>query len=273
MSYLMENSDEDLRLEIKTDMEVVKRQAEGAGIKPGMRVLDVGCGIGKTTAALAELVGPGGSVTGLDFSRERLEVAEEKYARPNVKFKAHNLKEPLRWHEEFDAIWMRFIVEYFRTDALEVIDNVTQRLRPGGLLVMADSDQNSMIHYGHSDRIQKTLTDIMTRLARDFNFDPYAGGHLPGYLYDLGYQDILVSVEPHHLIYGEITPKDDYNWLRKLELTAQKSGCQFDAYADEFITQTDRYEAFREEFKVFFSSPRRFTYTPLVIASGRKPKS
>ena len=137
---------------------------------------------------------------------------------------------------------------------------------------MADSDQNSLIHYGQSDRIQKTLEDIMTRLERDFNFDPYAGGRLYGYLYDLGYQEIHVSIEPHHLIYGEVTHKDAYNWLRKLELTAQQSGCQFDAYAEEHSTQSDRYDAFRDEFKVFFSSPRRFTYTPLVIAAGRKPK-
>ena len=270
--YLMENCEEGKRLELKTDWEAVKRQAACAGIRPGMRVLDVGCGIGKTTAALAELVGTAGSVVGLDLSQERLDVANEKYARPNVRFKTHNLKDPLLWLEEFDAIWMRFIVEYFRADALEVIGNVTQRLRPGGLLVMADSDQNSLIHYGHSDRIQKTLVDIMARLERDFNFDPYAGGRLYGYLYDLGYQEINVSIEPHHLIYGKVAHKDAYNWLRKLELTAQQSGCQFEEYAEEFSTQSDRYDAFREEFKIFFSSPRRFTYTPLVIASGHKPK-
>jgi ubiquinone/menaquinone biosynthesis C-methylase UbiE len=271
MSYLMENSDEDIRLEIKTDMEAVKRQAAGAGIREGMRVLDVGCGIGKTTAALADLVGPTGLAVGLDFSPDRLNVANEKYARPNVSFKTHNVKEPLLWEEEFDAIWMRFFVEYFRVDALDVIGNVTKPLKCGGLLVMADLDQNSLIHYGQSVRMQRTIEDMAIRLARDFNFDPYAGGRLYGYLYDLGYQEIQVSIEAHHLIYGELTPRDDYNWVRKLELTARQSGCQFEAYADEFISLEDRYEAFRSEFMAFFSSPRRFTYTPLVIASGCKP--
>ena len=78
MSYLMENQDECLRLEIKTDPDVVKRQAAWAGIGPGMRVLDVGCGSGITTAAIADLVGENGHVTGLDFSEERLQIARER---------------------------------------------------------------------------------------------------------------------------------------------------------------------------------------------------
>jgi hypothetical protein len=43
-----------------------------AGIRPGMRVLDLGCGAGDSTFVAADLVGPGGSVTGLDHSPEAL---------------------------------------------------------------------------------------------------------------------------------------------------------------------------------------------------------
>ena len=43
-----------------------------AGIRPGMRVLDLGCGAGDATFVAADLVGPGGSVVGLDHSPEAL---------------------------------------------------------------------------------------------------------------------------------------------------------------------------------------------------------
>jgi ubiquinone/menaquinone biosynthesis C-methylase UbiE len=62
MKYLMENSEESVRLEMKTDTETVRRQAEWCGIKPGMRVLDVGCGPGITTSILHEMIQPGGSI-------------------------------------------------------------------------------------------------------------------------------------------------------------------------------------------------------------------
>ena len=61
-AYLMENQEEGQRLELKTDREAVKRQAAWAGIGSGMSD-------SITTAALAELVGSNGNVTGLSFQK------------------------------------------------------------------------------------------------------------------------------------------------------------------------------------------------------------
>src|ERR1044072_7246664 len=46
-----------------------------AGIKPGMRVVDLGCGTGMTTQLLAELVGPTGKVIGVDYSAAQVKQA------------------------------------------------------------------------------------------------------------------------------------------------------------------------------------------------------
>src|SRR5262245_36932219 len=43
-----------------------------AGLRPGMRVADIGCGVGQVTVDLAELVGPKGHVVGVDVSRAQL---------------------------------------------------------------------------------------------------------------------------------------------------------------------------------------------------------
>jgi ubiquinone/menaquinone biosynthesis C-methylase UbiE len=272
MAYLMENSEEDQRLDLKTGLEAVQRQAGWAGIGPGMKILDVGCGIGKTTRALADLVGPTGSVVGIDSSDERLEIARARYGSDRIRFEKHDITKPFLWHEEFDGMWLRFILEYFKEGALDLLNNVTQSLKPGGILCLADSDCNSLLHYGHSQRLQNTLQDIMNRLEQNFNFDPYAGRKLYDYLYQLEYNDIEVMMEPHHLIYGALRESDAYNWKRKLELTAEQSGCELEEYAgtagDDFQS---RHAAFKQEFEQFFSSPRRFTYTPIIIARGHKP--
>jgi ubiquinone/menaquinone biosynthesis C-methylase UbiE len=51
-----------------------------AGIAEGMRVVDVGCGVGDTTALLARIVGPAGSVIGVDQDAASLEAAERTVA-------------------------------------------------------------------------------------------------------------------------------------------------------------------------------------------------
>ena len=54
--YLMEDEREAVRLDLKTDAAAVEKQARWAGIKPGMRVADLGCGSGKTTFYLNKLI-------------------------------------------------------------------------------------------------------------------------------------------------------------------------------------------------------------------------
>ena len=68
--YLMENSEETLRLDLKTDAKIVEKQALWAGIKPGMRVADLGFGSGKTTLHLHKLVQPNGEVVGVDIAEK-----------------------------------------------------------------------------------------------------------------------------------------------------------------------------------------------------------
>ena len=160
-------------------------------------------------------------------------------------------------------MWTRFFLEYFRAEQQQIIVHSVASLKTGGIACLADLDNNSLGHSGMSERLQQTLLDIMSRLEKDFNFDPYAGRRLYGHLYNLGFQDLACTVEAHHLIYGEIEEKDNYNWRRKVEVAAQKSGCPFTAYGGSF-------EAFHSEVQAFMSDPQRFTYTPLIIARGIK---
>ena len=52
-----------------------------AGLRPGMRVLDVGCGLGDVSFVAARLVGPTGTVLGVDASSDVVEFARARAAR------------------------------------------------------------------------------------------------------------------------------------------------------------------------------------------------
>ena len=263
-SYLMENAEESKRLVLKTGGDALAQQASWAGIAPGMRVIDIGCGPGKTTHMLNELVQPGGSALGIDLSPERVAFAREHYGSDSVGFAQRDLLQPLADLGEFDFAWVRFLLEYHLSDSFELVQNVSRMLKPGGTLCLIDLDYNCLSHFGHSPRMERAVAAIMKNIEEKENFDPYVGRKLYSFLYDLGYQEIDVKVEAHHQIFGALKETDNFNWTKKVEVAARHY--DFEEYQGGF-------EEFQEEFRDFFSSPRRFTYTPLISCRGRKPQS
>ncbi|MBW2469957.1 MAG: methyltransferase domain-containing protein [Deltaproteobacteria bacterium] len=264
--YLMEDDEESVRLDLKTDPQVVIKQARWAGLKPGMRVADLGCGAGKTTYHLNELVGPQGSVVGVDISRQRIDYAENKYHHDRIQYVCKDIREPLNDLGMFDFVWMRFVLEYYRKDSFEIVKNISKILKPGGILCLIDLDSNCLRHYGLSERLEKYLTQLMQIMESRFDFDPYVGIKLYSFLYDLNYRDIEVDVAPHNLIYGKLKEIDKFNWTQKVEIAGKNSGCRFEDYADG-------YDGFFKEFNEFFTDRRRFSYTPVVSCRGRKPRA
>jgi len=264
-SYLMEHPDEALRLDIKTNPEEVRKQARMCGIGPGARVLDAGCGSGKTTSILHELVQPGGDVVGVDFAGDRIAYARKHYGGSSgIEFHQMDLRDSLDSLGQFDFIWMRFILEHYLDGALDIIKNVTDCLKPDGRICLLDLDYNCLSHYPMNPELESTLKRLIGMMAEKYNFDPYVGRKLYTYLYDLGFRDIQVDLISHHLIYGELNSSDDFNWIRKVEMASIKAKRLFQDYQGG-------YSAFLHDFKAFFKDPRRFTYTPIMICRGKKP--
>ncbi len=262
--YLMENDEEALRLDVKTDGRVVERQARWAGIQPGMRVADLGCGAGKTTFHLNRLVQPGGRVIGVDIAEQRISYARTHYAAAGIEYHVGDIRQPLDALGNFDFIWVRFVLEYYLKGSFEIVENISRNLKPGGILCLIDLDCNCLRHFGLPRRLSRATGGIMKCLEDNLNFDPYVGVKLYSFLYDLRYQDINVDVSPHNLIFGALKEHEKFNWMKKAELAGSNSGYPLEEYGGNF-------DDFLEEFKVFFRDPRVFTYTPLIACRGSKP--
>ncbi len=262
--YLMESEDEAIRLDAKTDPIAFRRQALWCGIKPGMRVLDAGCGPGKTTALLHEMIQPGGSIVGIDFSEARITYAEEHYGGKNgIDFCRQDLTESMTGLGEFDLIWVRFVLEYFRRESLDIVRKLKNCLKPGGTLCLIDLDYNCLSHYELSPEIAELLPKIMALMDEKYNFDTFAGRKLYSYLYDCGFEKIDVEVMANNLVFGEIKDQIQFDWTKKVEIATKN--------AEKIInTYPGKYKQFYNDFREFMANPRRFTYTPLIMCKGTR---
>jgi SAM-dependent methyltransferase len=263
-NYFMESDAETLRLEVKTDPLPVLQQARWAGLHPGMRVADVGCGPGKTTATLFEAAGPGGEAVGIDIFEERLAYARDNYARPGLSFVCGNALQELGDLGGFDFVWCRFLFEYYREQAEALFCGVDRLVRPGGILCLVDLDHNCMNYDGLPKRLEQTVREILRGLEEVTGFDPFAGRRLYGRLYDHGYTEIDVQVGAHNLLFGQVEALVMQNWRQKLCMAIRKAAPPLTLYPGgeaEFLA----------DFEEHFSHPRRFSYAPIIACRGRKP--
>ena len=109
-----------------------RRAMEHTGVAPGEAVLDVGCGCGQSTLQLADRVGPGGSIMGIDVSRVMLERARSRAAdRANVRFEAADAQTATLPNGRYDLVFSRFGVMFF-ADPMAAFANLRSSLKPGG---------------------------------------------------------------------------------------------------------------------------------------------
>lgn len=107
-----------------------------AGLKPGQAVLDVGCGCGETSIALARAVAPGGRVLAADISELLLGSARdqaETAGAANLEFIQADAQAHAFAAGAFDAAFSRFGVMFFE-DPAAAFANIRRAIKPGGRL-------------------------------------------------------------------------------------------------------------------------------------------
>jgi SAM-dependent methyltransferase len=112
-----------------------------AGITEGMRVLDLGCGAGDVSFLAAELVGPTGSVVGIDVDPVVLAFARERATASgftSVRFEEQAI-DRFATEQQFDAVVGRFVLIY-QADPVVTLRFVSSLVRTGGLIVVQEPD-------------------------------------------------------------------------------------------------------------------------------------
>jgi SAM-dependent methyltransferase len=116
---------------------ILRAAIERAAVRPGERVVDVGCGTGASSIELGERVGLSGHVLGVDVSEPMLARAAERLPRDvPVEFVQADATTYRFKPATFDLLFSRFGVMFF-ADPARAFTNLRTALRPGGRLTFA----------------------------------------------------------------------------------------------------------------------------------------
>jgi arsenite methyltransferase len=143
--------------------------SEALGVKAGDRVLDVGCGPGFYVEELLDVVGPAGTVVGVDASPQMLAVAAKRCERfPNVAFHEGDATALPVEDASFDAALCVQVLEYV-ADPTVALAQMHRALRPGGRVVVWDVDWATLSWHSEDparmERVLRTWDEHLTHTS------------------------------------------------------------------------------------------------------------
>ncbi|MFB7466017.1 methyltransferase domain-containing protein [Streptomyces sp. NPDC056224] len=163
-------------------------------LRPGMSVLDVGCGPGTITADLAELVAPGGRVTAVDASGDVVAQARAYAAERGVggvEFATADVRALDFPDGSFDVVHAHQVLQHVG-DPVRALREMRRVCRPGGIVAARDADYAAMTWYPATPGLDGWL-DLYRRVARANGGEPDAGRRLRAWAREAGFTDVASS--------------------------------------------------------------------------------
>lgn len=167
---------------------------ERLGACDGRQCLDAGCGGGDATLDLARLVGPRGTVLGVDLDEVKVRLARDEAAQQgvsNVEFKQADA----RTHAEpnaFDIIYARFLLTHL-SDPSATVETFHDLLRPGGVIGVEDIDFSGHFVYPDLPSFHR-YADLYCTTVKRRGGDPNIGPRLPLLLAAAGFEDVQMAI-------------------------------------------------------------------------------
>jgi 2-polyprenyl-3-methyl-5-hydroxy-6-metoxy-1,4-benzoquinol methylase len=146
-----------------------------AGLRPGMRVLDVGCGPGDVSFVAARLVGSTGTVRGVDAAADIVEVARSRAVEQglsHVSFE-HTTIGDIVLDEPFDAVVGRLILMHL-PDPVSALRQLASLVRPGGVMVFCENDIGAVRSVPETPQFRAVTQGIVSAF-RALGLDPSFG--------------------------------------------------------------------------------------------------
>ncbi|MBK7644073.1 MAG: methyltransferase domain-containing protein [Planctomycetes bacterium] len=235
---------------------------ERLGVKPGMRVLDLGCGPGFVSLELAERVGPKGSVVALDEARHWTEWLREKAKErgfSNVTTVCARIQDADLPAASFDVVFSRWVFS-FLSDPSAVATMLARCLKPGGALAIQDYNHEGVSIFPESEGFRAAVRATRA-LYKLHGGDQFVMGRISSIFATAGLE--LAELHPNVLAGGP--ESGAFRW-------ADSFFPRFSAvYVEKGLMSAAERGQFLREWEERKQNPHALFYSPMVVdAVGRK---
>ena len=216
--------------------EVIIKLLDRANIKPGMRILDIGCATGEVTQLAAERVGSQGEMIGIDMNQTLLEKAVENNQYNHVSYQQHDIYQLPETLGQFDVIIGRRVLMYL-PDVVQALRILKDFLKPEGIFCFQESDAINGGTGADELPLHQTAIQWIWQTVAQEGGDIHIGQKLYNLLNEIGMKDIDYFAEA--VIHT--SDNNDLEWLVGIMLPRME--------AHHIVDETFSIETFKEELK------------------------
>jgi ubiquinone/menaquinone biosynthesis C-methylase UbiE len=241
--------------------EATEEFLSGLGLASGWACLDVGCGDGQVTVAMARVAGPSGRVVGVDVDVEALELAREaaKRARVSAGFVQGDAARP-RVTEAFDLAYARLLLSHL-VDPVAALRTMRAEVRPGGVVAVEDLFVGTLRSDPPAPALDR-LQEVYCATVRFHGGDPTIGPRLRALLSASGLEDVREET-----VSNRMDSVDDKLFLaqlvRNMRGSIREAGVATEDQIDELEASVE--QAARDPATVFYQAR-------IHQVSGRRPR-
>jgi ubiquinone/menaquinone biosynthesis C-methylase UbiE len=236
------------------------------GLKPGMKMADICCGIGDFAVLVKKEFKPS-SILALDHSRPSLDYARKvaaEFGVTDIEYVYGDASEMVIEDNSFDFVTCRHSLQIFDKPEM-ILKELFRICKPGGRVYVTNEKNSHCLGEPRSDSIQRTYTEV-AKLFADFKMDVELGPKSYRYLQDAGFLDIKVDSFMVTNLDGD--PQEFADMIQAWENVYAGQMAKDRGDSEESIAR------FRQGFQDHIYAalhPKGYAGWPIWAASARKP--
>jgi ubiquinone/menaquinone biosynthesis C-methylase UbiE len=233
-------------------------------LRPGLTVVDVGCGTGAITRGMAEVVLPNGRVVGIDANARLIEEARRAHGDvPGLSFEVCDIYR-LPYHDWFDVVTAARMLQWL-ANPLEALQKMAAAVKPGGVILILDYNHEKIRWRPPPPQSMHTFYSAFLRWRAESGMDNAIADHLTAMFTTVGLVGIMKTAQ------HEVTRRGDPDFEAQIGIWAEVAASRGQQMvADGMLTETQRAAA-EADYRAWIHDSAESQILYLMAVEGVRP--